>query len=252
MDTPNTKVVIIDDEADGRNIIALHLERLFPSLTLAGQADSVAGGLHLVRQTEPGLVFLDVEMPDGNAFDLLAACRGMQAQFILVTAYDQYALQAIRASVLDYLLKPVNKEELVQAVHKALQRQGAPGYPDLDMLMTSMHRRLKIRKIRIPTLQGFTLVNADDIVRCEAAGNYTVLLLTDRSRIVASRPLGDYESELKDYGFARIHHKHLVNLSQVIEYNKGKNGGGYVTLQGREILEVSARKKAALLQAFGQ
>ncbi|WP_118976042.1 LytR/AlgR family response regulator transcription factor [Taibaiella koreensis] len=245
------KVAVIDDEADGRNIICLLLEQHFPDLRLCGVAENVAQGTALIRSVQPDLIFLDVEMPDGTAFDLLASCKDLSPHVILVTAYDHYALQAIKISVLDYLLKPVNRDEFVAAVRKTIGRGQGDSREAMFGLLTQFQRQLNIRKVRIPTLSGFSVVNVDDIVRCEASGNYTILSFTDHSSIVASRPLGDYESELKAYGFLRIHHKHLINPNQVVEYQKGKSGGGYVILRGREMLEVSARRKAALLQAFG-
>lgn len=244
------KAVIIDDETDGRNVVALLLKELFPEVLLAGEAGNVADGLGLIRTTKPDLIFLDVEMPDGNAFDLLSSCHGLQAQVILVTAFDTYAVKAIKASVLDYLLKPVNRNELREAVNKALARKKHEQLTDLPALLMSMQQHLMIRKIRIPTLSGFSLATVDDILRCEAAGNYTTIVFTDASRITACRTLAGYEEELKGYGFIRIHHKHLINGSRVVEYNRGKKGGGYVTLQGGETLEVSARKKTDLLNAF--
>jgi len=250
---PRIKVLIIDDEPDGRDIIALLLEQNFPSLILCGSAGNVTEGTELVRRIKPDLIFLDVELPDGKGFDLLAACEGMHSQVILVTAYNHYALQAIKASVLDYLLKPVNRTEFIAAVNKALSRN-APGNSkgDFAALLESVNRHLKVRKIRIPTIHGFSLVNADDIVRCEASGNYTTICFADGSNITASQSLGEYEAELRSYGFVRIHHKHLININKVLEYNKGKNGGGYVTLVGREVLEVSVRRKNDLLSAFGK
>lgn len=244
------KVIIIDDEADGRDIIALLLEQNFPDLQLDGSADGVSSGLALISRVQPDIIFLDVEMPDGKAFDLLQACPGLQAAVILVTAYDQYALQAIKASVLDYLLKPVSRDEFVQAVHKALKTRHTGKVPDWSALLENVNRHLTVRKIRIPTLNGFSLVNTDDIVRCEASGNYTIISFTDQSRITASQNLGEYETELRSYGFIRIHHKHLININYIQEYNKGKKGGGFVTLKSRETLEVSSRRRAALFQAF--
>ncbi len=250
---PFTKVIIIDDEPDGRNIIALLLEQNFPTLYLAGQAENVAEGINLIRNLKPDLIFLDVEMPDGTAFDLLEACNSLSMNVILVTAHNHYAIKAIKASVLDYLLKPVNREDFITAVNHALGKtKRGNDTPDLTAMLESVNRHLKIRKIRIPTLNGFSLVNADDIVRCEASGNYTIISFTDSSKITASQTLGDYESELKGYGFVRIHHKHLININQVLEYSKGKSGGGYVTLTGREVLEVSARRKADFLQVLGK
>lgn len=245
------KAIIIDDETDGRNVINLLLEQLFPgTITLAGQAGNVAEGLELIRTSAPDIIFLDVEMPDGNAFDLLSSCTGLQAQVILVTAFDSYAIRAIRASVLDYLLKPVNRDELREAVSRALARKKQEQMTDLPALLMSMQQHLMIRKIRIPTLNGFSLATVDDILRCEAIGNYTAIIFVNGSRITACRTLAGYEEELKGYGFIRIHHKHLINARQVLEYNRGKKGGGYVTMQGNVVLEVSARKKADLLHAF--
>lgn len=243
------KAVVIDDEADGRDIIILLLGRLFPGIVLAGEADSVAAGIDLVQHTLPDIVFLDVQMPDGNAFDLLEACGDRTGSVILVTAYDHYAIQGIKASVADYLLKPVNKEEFREAVDKVLKKER---HTDMRELLDEVRRISGIRKVRIPTLQGFILADVDDILRCEASRNYTIIHFKDRQELV-SRNLGEYEEELAPFGFVRIHHKHLVNVNQIKEYNKGKNGGGYVTVAGRpEQLEVSSRKKGLLLRALGK
>jgi two-component system, LytTR family, response regulator len=249
---PLIKAVIIDDEADGRNILALLLEQHFPFLQLNGFAENVMKGVKLVREVKPDLIFLDIEMPDGTGFDLLSTCSDIQSHVILVTAHNHYALKAIKASVLDYLLKPVNREEFIVAVNKALNKYKKEDKTDLSLLLESVNRHLTIRKVRIPTLSGFSLVNADDIVHCEASGNYTIINFENHTKIVASQALGEYEAELKNYGFVRIHHKHLININKVLEYNKGKAGGGFVTLAGREVLEVSARRKANFIHAFGK
>lgn len=246
MDPFFIKAAIVDDEIDGRNIIGFLLKQFFPNIEVTGQAGNVAEGAALIQSSKPDLVFLDVEMPDGNAFDLLAACPNWQGQVILVTAHDHYAIKAIKASVLDYLLKPVDEEEFVKAVNKALKDK-SQGQGTNSASLLDIYKHLMIRKLRIPTLSGFTLVNIDDVVYCEASGNYTVLFFTNRSKIMVSRKLGEYEEELKAYGFIRVHNKHLINTSHIIEYNKGKSGGGYVILAGRVMVEVSARRKAVLL-----
>lgn len=238
---------IIDDEADGRNIIHFLLQQFFPQITVSGQAGNVAEGISLVRSARPDLLFLDIEMPDGNAFDLLAACANSLPRVVLVTAHDHYALKAIKASVLDYLLKPVDETEFVQAVHKALKMDVAERNQHAASL-SELYRHLMIRKVRIPTVNGFSLVNVDEIVHCEASGNYTFFFFTNGRKIVVSRKLGDYETELKRYGFVRVHSKHLINVSHIIEYNKGKIGGGYLVLAGRITIEVSARRKVELLR----
>ncbi len=247
------RAVIIDDEPDGRNIVALLLGQLFPQVSLVGEANSVATGIALVRDGAPDLIFLDIRMPDGTAFDLLKACGPLQAKVIFITAYDHYAIQAIKASVADYLLKPLNKQEFADTVTRVIQLERQPDAGALlPQLLEEIRKMSGVRKVRIPTVHGFSLANADDILRCEASGNYTIVFFKDHHEMT-SRSLGEYEEELSLLGFVRIHHKHLVNINHIKEYNKGKNGGGYVTILGRpEQLEVSARKKPLLLRAIGR
>lgn len=246
------KAVIIDDEEDGRHIIALLLQQLFPNIRLAGQADSVETAQGLIREQQPDIIFLDVELPDGTGFDVLASAGNIHAQVIMVTAYDHYALKAIKASVLDFVLKPLNKQELKDAVNKALIRhhENQEQHRDIADLLSRFQSRMMIRKIRLPTVHGFSLADIDKIIRCEASNNYTTLYFSDQSPVVVSRTLSDFETELKDYGFVRIHHKHLINAGQIAEYLKGKNGGGYVVMRDRVQLQVSVRKKEILTRLF--
>jgi two-component system LytT family response regulator len=251
MSTKTTSAVIIDDEIDGRNIVAYLLNRFFPDVTLLGQAENVADGTDLIRATQPDVVFLDVEMPDGNAFDLLTSVTGWEGQIILITAHDHYAIKAIKASILDYLLKPVDEEEFTDAVTKALKKSAASQPADQTGLLLEIRKSLMARKVRIPTVNGFTLANVDDLVRCEASGNYTKLFFIQGKKIIASRKLGVYEQELKGYGFIRVHNKHLINTRHIIEYTKGKNSGGFIALTGNETVEVSARRKGDILAWLG-
>jgi len=248
MEKPTTRAVIIDDEQDGQNIIALLLQQFFPEISVEGRAANVMQGIQLIKTLQPDLVFLDVEMPDGDAFDVLSACRDSVAQVILVTGHEHYSLKAIKASVMEYVMKPVNKEEFIAAVYKALtyicQNKAS------SLSIGNIYKHLMIKKVRIPTLTGFSLVSAEEIIRCEATGSYTTIFLNGKKTITACKTLGEYEEELNLYGFVRIHRKHLINVQYIIEYHKGKSGGGYVTLQGREVLEVSIRKKGELLQAI--
>ena len=245
-----TRAVIIDDEADGRNIVKHLLNRFFPGIVITGLAENVAIGIDMVNDFRPDLIFLDIEMPDGNAFDLLSACDSCSGSVILITAHDRYAIRAVRASVLDYLLKPLDEQEFINAVNTAIKKKedgrNVPG------LLLEVYQHLVIRKVRIPTLHGFSLVNIDDIIRCEASGNYTILRFINGQAITACRKLGEYEEELTGYGFIRVHKKHLINIRQIIEYNKGGKGGGFVTLSGREVVEVSARRKSSLLDVLGR
>lgn len=252
MNTYSFNAVIIDDDDHSRQLTARLLQESFPAIAITGQAATVAGAVQLLAGVMPDIIFMDVELPDGSCFDILRHYPSLPAEVILVTAFDHYALRAIKASVIDYLLKPLNEQEFTEAVQKAIRRCRDKDRPanDFSELLNRFHNQLTIRKITIPTLNGFMLADIDDIIRCEASDNYTVLHFTNGNPRVISRTLGKYEEELREYGFVRIHHKYLINVRQVMEYNKGKSGGGYVVMKDKAVLEVSVRKKELLLQAF--
>jgi two-component system, LytTR family, response regulator len=243
---------IIDDDDHSKQFIRHLIQASFPELHVTGQAGTVADAVSLLSEAVPDIIFLDVELPDGTGFDILRQYLSLSSQIILITAFDHYALKAIKASVIDYVLKPVSENEFSTAVHKALAKCRDNDKPanDFSELLTRFHNQMVIRKIKLPTLHGFILADIDDITRCEATDNYTILYFDKEAPKTVSRTLATYEEELKEYGFIRIHHKHLINIRQVAEYNKGKNGGGYVVMKDKVILQVSVRKKEHLLHAF--
>lgn len=243
---------IIDDDEHSKQFLLHLIKASFPELHVIGQAGTVADAVTLLSETVPDIIFLDVELPDGTGFDILRQHISLSSQVILITAFDQYALKAIKASVIDYVLKPVNENEFRSAVQKALTKCRDNDKPvnDFSELLTRFHNQMIVRKIKLPTLHGFILADIDDITRCEATDNYTILYFDKQGPKTVSRTLATYEEELKDYGFIRIHHKHLINIRQVAEYNKGKIGGGYVVMKDKVVLQVSVRKKDQLLHAF--
>jgi len=251
MKTPHCRILLTDADPVSRKTIACTLQKAFPEIKEITETGSMAEATAAFGNSTPDIMLLDVELPDGNGFDLLKLLHDRKVQVIIVTAYDRYALEAIKASVLDYVLKPVNPEECRLAVCKALERLQEPELQKQEVaaLVSKMHHHLTIRKVKVPTLQGFLLADVDTLIRCEASDNYTILFFNNDTTQTVSRTLGEYEAELRDYGFVRIHHKHLVNIRQVTEYQKGKNGG-YVVMQDRKMLEVSARKKESLMHAF--
>jgi two-component system LytT family response regulator len=252
MNTHFFNAFIIDDDEHSRHIISHLLQESFPEVTITGEVGTVADAVALLSETVPDIIFLDVELPDGSGFDILRQYSTLKSQVILVTAFDHYAIKAVKASVIDYVLKPVNENEFGVAVRKALEKCRDKGNQvnDFSELLTRFHNQLTIRKIKVPTLNGFILADIDDIIRCEATDNYTVLFFNKDAPKTVSRTLATYEEDLKEYGFIRIHHKHLINIRQVSEYNKGKSGGGYVVMKDKVVLEVSVRKKDQLLHAF--
>jgi len=252
MSTYSYKAMIVDDDEHSRQIIKHLLGRYFPAITLCGVADSVTEALPLVPALDPDILFLDVELPDGTGFDFLRHYPATEAQVILITAFDHYALKAIKASVIDYVLKPVSEMEFTAAVKKAMNRcrHEPAAIDDLSVLLDSLQSQLSVRKLRLPTMNGFVLADIDDLIRCEATDNYTALYFAESGMKTVSRTLATFEEELKVYGFIRIHHKHLINIRQVTEYHKGKSGGGYVIMKDKALLEVSVRRKEQLMHAF--
>ncbi|HCN49701.1 MAG TPA: DNA-binding response regulator [Chryseobacterium sp.] len=222
---------IIDDEQDGRDYIALLLENEFPEIHNAYQASSVEEAYIYLSKNAPDILFLDIQLKDGTAFDLLSKFREIDSQIIFITAFEHFAIQAIKSGAADYLLKPIKKMDFIIAVNKVLE----------NVRKSKNTTVLQSNKINLPTLQGFKITDINDIIRCEADSSYTTFYLTDKTRIIVSKTLHEFEELLLKYNFFRIHHKHLINLSHLKEYIKGK--GGQVVMTDHSVLDVSVRKK---------
>lgn len=242
------RAILIDDEEDSREVLKLAIAKYCPEVTLLGAYDSAEEGMAAIRQQEPDLVFLDVQMPRLSGFDLLEQLAPINFEVIFVTAHDQYAIKAIRFSALDYLLKPLDVEELVRAVGKAagrLERRNSE--QQYQSVISNMHyRNKKIERLAVPTFEGIEFFNTSEIVYCQADGNYTRLFLTGGKSQLISRHLKDFENLLTDSGFCRVHHSFLVNLRHVVKYIKGE--GGYVILTGDQHVDISRRKKEEFLK----
>ncbi|ROI00019.1 LytR/AlgR family response regulator transcription factor [Chryseobacterium daecheongense] len=224
---------IIDDEQDGRDYISLLLENEFPDVQIVFQAASIDEAyVYLIKNT-PDILFLDIQLSDGTAFDLLAKLKEISSQIIFITAYENFAIQAIKNGATDYLLKPIKKVDFIIAVNKAME--------NIRKNKTVQSNSLQNNKISLPSLQGFKMINIGDIIRCEADSSYTTFYLTDKSKIVVSKTMHEFEELLSEHHFFRIHHKHLINLSHLKEYIKGK--GGQVIMTDDSVLDVSVRKK---------
>lgn len=232
------QVFVIDDEQDGRDYIALLLSRTFPALELVFQASAVEDAYLQLVKKQPDILFLDIELADGNAFELLDKLQKLSSQVIFITAYEQYAIRAIRKGAADYLLKPVRPSDFIMAVERALER--------IRSGLQVFQKESLPAKINLPTLQGFKRVLISDIIRCEADSNYTSFYLADHTRIVVSRTLQEYEGILGGHHFFRAHHKHLVNLHHFKEYIKGK--GGQIVLSDNSVIELSVRRKQEFLK----
>ncbi len=240
------KAVIIDDEQHCIDRLCSLLPAIInPAIQLAGTAQTVDEGFALISKHQPQLVFLDVQIADKTGFDLLKAIPDAQFQVIFTTAHDRYALQAFRFCALDYLLKPVDADELQNALMKVTSMKSNNGISEqISELLKGMSN--KPRKIGVPTLNGIVFIPVVEIIRCHADGNYTELHLAGKKQMVVSKTLKEFENLLADYSFFRVHHSDLVNLDYVKSYNKGK--GGYLILDDSSSVEVSSRRKEELLK----
>lgn len=242
------KAVIIDDEKDSRDILASYLKKYCPDVEVCGFGESVASGLEAIHKHTPDLIFLDIEMPYGNGFDLLDKAGDFQFETIFVTAFDNYAIQALNQSAAYYLLKPVSIDELIKAVNKIRTERSQENYTRHAQVLLDNLRANGQPKIMLPTLEGFEIVTISSILYCEAADNFTKFYFESTPPLLICRTLKYFEDILKDHRFVRIHRSYLINPDYVIRYAKGK--GGSVTMKNNQELEISPNKKEAFLALF--
>jgi two-component system LytT family response regulator len=240
--------IVIDDEPYACQALIRLLEKHCPSVNVTGFTHSPLEAEALVQAQQPQLVFLDVEMPHMNGFDLLEKLSPASFKVIFTTSYDQYAIKAIRFSALDYLLKPVDPQELKAAVEKAgnvLSQSALPA--QLELLINQWKKPTTLsNRLALPTLDGLQVIAVDIILYCMASSNYTTIVLKDQPKLVVSRTLKEIEEMLEEYPFLRIHHSSLVNLLEIKKYIRGE-GGSVLLSDGTEI-DVSRSKKEELLK----
>lgn len=242
------RALLIDDESDAREALKLAIEKYCPEVSLLGVYDKPEQGLAAIREQQPELVFLDIQMPHMSGFDLLQQVSPPSFEVIFVTAHDQYAIKAIRFSALDYLLKPVDVDDLMQAVRRVQARlqQKNREQQYQSVLNNIRYQSGKIERLAVPTLEGIEFFNTDDIIYCQADGNYTRLQLTHKQSRLISKNLKDFETLLSESGFCRVHHSSLINLHHIQKYVKGE--GGYVVLTDGYHVDISRRKKEEFLK----
>jgi two-component system LytT family response regulator len=242
------KTIIVDDESSGREILSTLLNEFCPNIEIVAVCDNIKDAIQQIQNLQPNLVFLDIEMTSGSGFDVLDAIKDKYFEVIFVTAHHQYALQAIKASALDYLLKPVNIEELILAVSKASERlknNNGPGKEVFDILIKKLAGNQKIDRLSLPTQKGYEIIKISEIVYARSEDNYTRFFMKDGKAFLVSKTIKTYEEILEQNQFMRIHKSHIVNLNEIKKYNHG--AGGEVELSNGSILEVSRNKKQDLL-----
>jgi two-component system LytT family response regulator len=208
---------------------------------------SASVALESIEKHPPQILFLDIEMPRMNGFELLEKIPEINFELIFTTSYDQYAIKAIQFSALDYLLKPIEREELQKTVQKAVQRMQHPLPDQIEILLQKLHHpTITLNKVAIPTMEGLQMVFVESVISCKADSNYTILFLKNKQRITASRTLKEIEAMLEDYSFLRVHHSWLVNLNEVEKYIKGE--GGCLIMSDGSPIDVSRNRKELLLK----
>lgn len=244
--------LIIDDEDQSRVALKGKLNLFCPEVEVIGEAAGVEPGLELIMEQSPDLVFLDINLAGENAFDLLDRLQegleehAKQPEIIFITAHDEYALKAIKFSALDYLLKPVDAEDLVKAVRKLEEKTGK-GPVGLQVLIENIRQASDSpKKIVVPTSDGMHVIKVSDILRCESSSNYTNFIIRGQKNLLASKTLKEFDILLAPYNFERIHKSHLVNVNYIKRYVQ--TDGGYVIMEDDSRIPVANRKKDALLK----
>lgn len=242
------RTILVDDEIDSIRVLQTLLENFCPQVSIIGTAGGVETALDLISTSRPDLVLLDIEMSQGNAFDLLNQLMPLDFQVIFVTAFDNYAIRAFKYSAVDYLLKPVDIDDLLSAIGRVREK---PEAKDLAQQMKVLLENVGMlqmsqQKMAIPTITGLIFIPVQDIVRFEAKGNYTTIYLSNGEPILATRTIKDYEEVLPETIFCRIHNSHIINLSRIQKYQKGR--GGSVIMEDGSTIEVASRRREEFLR----
>lgn len=240
------RAVIIDDETRSRSTLLNLLKKYCDNITVVSEANSVKTGLRTISQFKPDVVFLDIQLSDGTGFDILEQLQIIDFRIIFVTAYNQYALRAFKFSTVDYLLKPIDPDQLIDAVEQL----------KVDFTYESINKKLEVlignrnsfEKIALPCIDGIRFESIKDIVRCESESNYTIIHLNTEESIMVTRTLKEYEEMLSSLNFFRVHQSHLINMGYVKKYVKGE-GGSVIMEDGTEV-EVARRRKEGFLTAL--
>ena len=243
--------IIIDDEALGRQSIKVAIEKYSPEVMVVALCENAQQGIDAIKRLQPDLIFLDIQMPTMSGFDMLQHLAPVTFDVIFITSYDQYAVKAFKFCALDYLLKPISPEDLVQAVNKVKDKSTINITNRFESLLNNIHFKSgKIEKVAIPTQEGIDFFSTDDIIYCQAEGSYTRLFMTNNRKEIVPRTLKDFENLLNASGFCRVHNSSLINLKHVQKYVRGD--GGYVILTEGHHADISRRKKEEFLNILNR
>lgn len=243
--------IIVDDDEVNRDSLEKMIDQYFPDVQIIGKADSVQNTKKLLKASYPDILFLDIEMPNGNGFELLTAEISQDMHVIFTTAHAEYAIKAIKFAAFDYLLKPINLNELKAAVEKAINAKSRHNSNNIlsnkISILQDNHKNGKydFKKIALPSVEGLEFYETKNILRCEADRAYCNFYTTNGKKIVVSKPLKEFEDILAECNFFRVHKSNMVNLTHIKKYVRGN--GGYVILSDDSLVTVSVRRKEELM-----
>lgn len=241
------RAIIIDDKPFIVQTIANIISTQCPTVEVVAQANNVKTGVESIRQHKPDLVFLDIRMPDGTGFDLLEQVKDLQFRVIFVTAYEEYAVKAFRFSAIDYILKPIDPDDLIQAIQKAEKLIQSEARISRETFVANKDLNPDEKRLILRTSDRMYVVKVSEIIRCASSGNYTEFFLKNGQKLLVSKPLKDYEELLTEFHFYRVHHSHLINLRQISHFEKPEN---CVIMSDQSNVPVSSRKKEEFLNVL--
>jgi len=245
-------VIIIDDEKKARYALRQMIEMSCPGVTVLAEADGVGSGIEAISKHNPDVILLDIKMKDGSGFELIKKLINVNSKIIFVTAYNEFAVKAFKFSAIDYLLKPVDPDDLSFALKKANESINTEkNNKYLEMLLENFTGAAKqIKKIALRTATNIYIINVSNILYCKSDGNYTEFHCVDGTVPLVSKPIGDYEDLLSEYDFIRTHHSFLINMSHAVRFDK--SDGGSMLMSNGENTPVSARKRDTLIEALNK
>jgi two-component system LytT family response regulator len=245
------KAILIDDEKNALEMLEWMLQKNCPEVEIIAMCDSPLDGLEKIKSLKPDVIFLDIEMPQLNGFDLLDRLGKHESDVIFTTAYNQFAIKAFKVCALDYLLKPIDPEDLKAAVQKAASKKNKMSAEQLDLLLSYMKpEKPKSKRIALTASDHLIFVETEKIIYCESDSNYTIFFLTDGQKIIVSKTLKDVEEILEGSDFFRIHASYLINMKHVSKFTRGD--GGYVVMSNNQHITVSRKKKDEFFEMFSK
>ena len=243
------RAILIDDETNALDVLEWQIKNYCPQIEILGKCNNVKDGIALIKAVSPDLIFLDIEMPVQNGFSLLEAFEHPEFDIIFTTAYNQYAIKAFKFSAFDYLLKPIDADDLIAAIGRYSNKKNTSVKEQLKVLSTQLQQK-NLNRIAISSSDGLMMLRPEQIVRCESESNYTKVFLENKQKIVVAKTLGELEGVLSDFQFYRIHHSHLVNLNHVQSYIR--NDGGYVMMSDGTHITVARNRKNGFIEQFSK